>query len=512
MKDVIMAPLTLEWYRDGNGCKNSSVSHMYDTCDRLAVLLSRATIFGYLMPSYYEVIGESNSEDTRSIYNKCDLSFLNDIRTDLLNEITSISNGEVVENDSLQFERLVGREEILVNQQNIFNVCNMMLQGNKDISQEEIESVYELFDFGIASAFFKEYAVYLLLKTTHVEGEPKSYMSLPFCVPSISRVGYKIYLHFLENHKGVLSYTQGTGIPSMLTFIYDTTIPDATTDTYMHLIGTYSLSKQTLGSHDNVLFRAVNDLFTNTHVMTTNIKKVLYSSYIRSINNLACTYSIRPLLKLIAKKASVDKCPIGKITTVMLNGISGDDTSDEVRAYLQVLLNGIITVEALSNKESDLYIEELDPTSILFSIPENVWVSTEADEDDIPEEDVEDDVPEEDPDEPGDPNEVPVEGEGEESEGEEPPPPVEVKVPKSSVLLQMVPPTKNSVDDYLYRLELHNIIRQVLANPPDNMAEEHKRLLKAFARHHLYQVSIDTLFTVVSKFIKAVPKPTKKPE
>ncbi len=76
----------------------------------------------------------------------------------------------------------------------------------------------------------------------------------------------------------------------------------------------------------------------------------------------------------------------------------------------------------------------------------------------------------------------------------------------------MIPAESNTLDDWLYRIEVDNIICQVLDNPTEDISDETRILLSDFRKFYIYKVSIQSIWEFVDDLLEAVPKPNKPKE
>jgi hypothetical protein len=506
--------LVLDWARDANGQKCPSITNTQDTCDRLAVLLAKSTMLAFLDRATSSVV----SPQSNPIYNYTpayfitspvargsSVDFLLDLYTDLVRESASLRMGSSSIGDDQTYGLNVTKQIVLERKQLVLDMCDYLL-GRSKTMPVQYDEVVELFNYGHANGFIREY-----IKMVHIyynHGADMAYTSQTFRVPCVSREGYRFMFEFCDYLTGSLIYNSIslTGC-SNVEFIERLVIPNASSDTYLWLLASYAVTTE-LGEHHNGLAILLNNIMHSTE-----------HTFIATAKLMAGAHGIGQLVRVLAGKFDRERISVGKCTHVMLSLFATTASgSSEFTAMIAAILNTTATVESLS-RTSPLYVESLDRTSRLYRPPTNIWAAEGDDPAPGDDEEPEEDTPKEDNDVPDEPPEMPTEP-GEDPSQDTPPEPmpqgepgsdtaknepITVKVPKNSYLLKMAPPDSNTLEEYLYRVEVANIIANVLDTESEEISETDRLYLSDFVRKWLYLVDIVSLDSIIRKIIKAVP-------
>jgi hypothetical protein len=544
--------IILNWAKDPNGKKNQSSNLKFDTCDRLGVLLSKSILFNYISSMYY--LDNNVTQESRISYNEDSKSFINLIYKSLLEEYKSLLTCNTVELDSNLHPCVVPKYVILDDKLEILKLVGALLEvSNAPVSFDLIKYI-EYYDFGIASGFLKEWTRFKLAATLQNNTEEKDvviYSSTSFNIPLVYRLGYDITFNFTECLCGEVTYRKVTYVDPMA-FMSVVNIPDANSDVYLRLIGNLYIGND-MRMNNKCLYELLHIVFVSnvnldiaynelSDLNEKEIKELLQSCY-RSILEFLKTKHVNSTLK------------IGKITSGILNrmDIKNIEYYNEILSLF--LHKKDVAFEQLSDIDGGRYCKYLDPTSMFFVEPDNIWAAKEdekkkakdsdEEEDDSKEETPKEEEPKEEEteeketkeesedtseekeskeettseetteEEPSEDTAVPEDDEsdtGEEGEGgeetpeEENEPNEEVDLKKGEYSLTIIDPTTVKLDEHLYRKEMAILISRVLENPPDNMSENNKLFLSEFYRQWLYLISVEDIHRILENFLDNLPE------
>ncbi len=523
MQSLTTQSLTLDWSKNIHGEPCQSFNKRFDTCDRLAVLLAKSTMYSFVSSVYHI----HNISDNNKVIN--DTTYLRDIGKDLLTEINDLFNSDIKMNDSRMYKYNVSKETILSYKDDILELSRFLIQIKaKPLYKYNLDTL-RFFDYGQGSGFIKEYAKYVISHIANTNMEAT--VTLPFIFPIISRCGYSLTFRFNNALNGVCAYSNVeapfTNALSVK-FLADTNIADISTDEYLNILSGYNVCVVNDGIPP--LLNCLSNVYKRSSIFKRLCDYVIKKSVVGNISELLNNNHTAKqlLLKFLSSKVNTTECEVGRVTTAILTTIEHQNLSGDTLTQLQYLLNGEIAKED--------YVSGINQDGI-NNQPDNYWVAVEAKEDeepteDEPEEEEEGDPEEEpaddpnkesedeDPDEPEEGDDDPDDGDGEDSddgddegdepeEKEEPKKRIPVKVPRNSFLLRMIPADANTLDDWTYRIEIDNLICQVLDNPPEDISDETRILLSDFRRYYIYSVSIQSVWEFVEELLEKVPKPNK---
>lgn len=525
--------LVLEWSRGIKGEKNQSINSKLDTCDRLGILLYKSILMAFYLPVFYDICYKEKND----LYNKSPEFFIKMIYDNLIIEMENLRKSPNYNND-VCLNIVSNKETILGDKDRILDLVSAMLRVDRErrTFAEDTLTVIDYFDFGYGHSFLKEYAKYFItcfINNTRYN-ELKSYISLPFQIPVVRRSGFTLDFWFSYGYTGVLTYSNNDMWCSPYTFIFNTSIPKINSDGYLAVLSSYGCVLSKYGTMG--LLYSLNKAF-ETQINKYNTKYTIsyYTDSLGSCINNCFDYS-RMILNLIKVKYTTSQCEIGKLTNILLSKIDKDKLNQDEKSILNMFISNNVSSESIIDKSSEHYCKILDPKSIFFKKPNNFWLTKNIEESEdipdieIPEEPKEDpetapveeplkddpkeepkDVPSEEPKE--EPKET-TEEKPEETPKEEPvkeddvpeDDKIKVIVPKGSYLIKTINPDTVSLDDYLYRRELLNIINKILANPPSSANENNLLVLQEIVDKWLFVLDNDSLKSMVKDFLNVVQK------
>jgi hypothetical protein len=530
--------LVLVWSRGIKGEKNQSINSKLDTCDRLGTLLYKSILMAFYSPVFFDICRKEKND----LYNKSPEFFIKMIYDNLLIEMENLQKSSNY-NNNVCLNIVSNKETILGDKARILDLVSVMLRVDKErrTFSEDMLNVIDYFDFGYGHSFLKEYAKYFT--TCYINNtrynELKSYISLPFQIPVVNRSGFSLEFWFSYGYTGVLTYSNDAMWCSPYTFIFNTTIPKINSDGYLAILASYGCIPSTYGTIG--LLYGLNKSF-NTQINKYNTKYTIsyYTDSLGLCINSCFDYS-RKLLNLIKNKYTTSQCEIGRLTNILLSKINKDSLPQDEKTILNMFVNKDISSESIIDKTSEHYCKILDPKSIFFKKPNNLWLTKNVEEsEDVPDIEIPDDpkedpetTPEEEPskDEPKEePKDTPV-GEPKEDPKEKPEETPEEKpedtpkdkpikedddvpeddkikviVPKGSYLIKIINPDTASLDDYFYRRELLNVINKILTNPPSNANENNLLVLQEIVDKWIFVYDNDFLKSIVKDFLNVIQK------
>ena len=516
--------MTLDWSRNLQGEPCQSFNKRYDTCDRLAVVLAKATMYSFVSSIYYiQNISDINFTVT-------DATYIKDIGKDILVEIKDLSTSDLKMADSQMYKYNVGKETIISYKDDILKLAEFMITGEPVPMYTYNLDVIDFFVYNKGAGFISNY-----IKYTHnhlVGTDNVTEVTLPFVFPVLQRNGYSIEFKFNPALTGVCVYNTNTEYeyPMAIKFLLDTNIANIGTDEYINILSSYSVCM--INHSVSQLLACLKFIFKRTSIFHRLSEYTIKKTLTRNITTLLNKdYNAKRLLLIfLVTKVNTSECEIGRITTAILSTIDLTNSDSNIVTKLQYLLNGeiskeeyvnYINVDGIDNQPDNYWV-----TSTNEDTEKAFWVSLEADEEEEPEEEepeeedpTEGDDPEEEPGDDGDdePSEDDSSDDGDDEDSEpekeeKPKKKIPIKVPRNSFLLRMIPAEANTLDDWLYRIEVDNIICQVLDNPPEDISDETRILLSDFRKFYIYKVSIQSIWEFVDDLLEAVPKPNKPKE
>ena len=224
-------------------------------------------------------------------------------------------------------------------------------------------------------------------------------------------------------------------------------------------------------------------------------------------------YAQSELINLIAMTHDNSGTVIGPITTKLLNtflrlGVCEIKYRETALQLLGLSKNG---AKVISTEGYDC----LDVNSPLFNPPKNIFYGLEVDGLGDTTEDLEIsevDEGELDDDEDGSKKVDPKKNQGvdpkknQKVDPNEEKPPIKVAVPTKSVLLQTRNTATDQLEEYLYLVEVYNLIRNVLEDNSIKLTEEDTRILSILSTEFLFTLTPASIESIVSSVIKVVPK------
>jgi hypothetical protein len=311
------------------------------------------------------------------------------------------------------------------------------------------------------------------------------------CIPTIRREGYTLQFSFCASGVCDLSKMDAKfaacsnpfTLPMFLACI-SFTVKSCTSDSYLYLMQNLSLSCLPARGYSHLdAIQLLRQLFSSGGSSFQQIVKLMHRQ--RLLRNQgeqdANLISLFHVIEWIARRQPLK---IGPKTNTVLQAILTSTTTtirDTIEKFFasQQVVEGDVTkaLEALEGEDEP----EVEP------------IPPKEDEDPPSEEEDETDPPDED---------EPDEGEDEEDET----PVALIRVPKGSYLLSIRDPARTSLDEYLYLVEVSNLITRVLRNPPDTMKESHKEILATIQREWLYLMDVESIDSFVNNILKIVVK------
>lgn len=517
---------TLSWPKDGSGQMSLASNMKMDTSWRLRNILKQSALC-----SYVDLTHRNVGQVTSKIYYEQSLSFLTTIRSELLKEIGLLESTTMSdEQDFSQALFTVPSTRFDSNtRSSVLKVAKFLLTGEALLNIADLESI-KFFNFGHEQVNNFVYAlvnnVYNYRKIQTTEGYVIPTLSLPIALPLLHRGGYSIDFQFAINPDYPCVYTQDVvkhSANTIFDFLSNVNIPNGTSDMYLGFIGSCSLSRLPVGNSGPAIKLVCELSKLNSGVpLMRRIKDLLNANpYAIGQNEFNDSNVCLTLLNFLGALHQKHSLVIGPRTNMLLNYIAQQQKSERVVEFIQLILGQSPAVNKSVGVEG---LAKLNPESIEFNLPSNVTIGLEAAEEDTPPDDVEvEPAPEEeepppaeepdnvDPDTPDDtdiPNE-PSDGDVEpnvEDEEVNEKPTVHIKVPKGSYLFKIRESDKTSVDEYLYLLEVSNIIHRILQDPPDTLKDTHRTILTKLVREWMWQMDVKSVESFLSSVLKTFPK------
>lgn len=530
----------LGWAKDQQGFKSRSSIEKMNTSFRLKLLLENCALMAYVKLSHDKM--ESSKS---ALYYEQNTSFLSDILLDLVAEIQSISSSDSLARQEIDKDLFTTSEEqVVANKNNIVMLAKFLL-GESAVAKEEHAALFDLFSFGSVGEFFKAVFMFKFAASSNrIPSSKTTYTSNVFPLPVLGRKGYEIEAKFFncahaEDITGAVMHVPADVITidgDIETFVSFLSFQDSnTTDAHLGVLSGCALSMTPPANRHNSHLVAISGLRSiirqNRFLLSDKLIRSVSSGTMEMFdNNIFTNASAQTkLIYLIARVYENTGTPIGPITTKILNtfvrlGVCSKQSRETSMQLFGLTTNGshVISTEGYAH---------LDVNSPLFSPPTNIFYGLEAegveDEEEDPEV-VEEDTEESPEEEEGgddatgsdDPKEEPPEDpeEGSEDDPKEEPkqdptkekPPIKVAVPAKSVLLQTRSTATDQLEEYLYLVEVYNLIRHVLNNEAVKLTEEDTRILSVLSTEFMFTLTPAAVESIVNSVIKIVPKTEKQ--
>lgn len=503
----------LRWPTDSAGNISHASLMKMDDSYRLRELLLQSTMLAYVALSHNPF-----SSSQEGVYYEQSVSFLKRIREEWIKELRYLQEEEAPTNLQQDLSEDLFRtplEQIEVDRARILRVAELLLTGKSFINYADL-AVYDHFNYGghLIDGFFRGVASWIYGAMTVREGFRTQIDSFALALPALERSGYGVTFAFMVNEERPLVLTidesmHQYAMRSMLTFLTHISIPGYNSDNYLAYVGSCALS--TLPSTGNggmpTLIAEMKQVFSEQPI-ETRLRAVLHNNPLRrSASQLETSPGLRGLLvHFLASLHERHSIVIGPRTHMLLNYISGMSNSSQLNTMIELVLGRKPETQPAETPSMEgLTLNKLDLTSAMFKLPENpCWgleAAEEEDPEDVPEEPevepVEEPAPDEEP--PGDPDP--------EDEPDEPKrPTVRIRVPQGSYLFKIRESNKTTLDEWLYLLEVSNIVNRILEDPPDTLKETHRVILTKLVQEWIYLLDVESVESFLGIVLETVPK------
>ena len=487
--------------RNHNWVPNRLTTQRYSTADRLDAALGKSLILGYIGLAY----------NTGSVL------LLNDIVSDLEYELEAIRTSEIREEGVYQSEndgRVLTSEYVY----NVLSICDMMIGKVKSSTELDL-AMY------IKDKFYLAVAEYYNMVYKKEEGEETVKSIDNVYVNTLKRNGMTIWSVSQPNNNMrsivVLDSSKiQSMIPNIVGFMSSVTFLDATSDNYLCWLAGMCIEPDSNMINGPELPLTFVKRWFSPSSMDETIHALARGCSVKLASELSP--HLRFVTQFLVKLREKQNIRLGQATnTVLRAALGGRNYIDKDIAYVLELLTSknvpskdemdFIDEECIKAfKSSELYLAELDITSVAYieqvlapedNPEEEEETDPEEDPEETPEEDPEE-TPEEDPDEEEDPLEGddPMEDE-DTTDGEEESPKKVSKTDDSKGITLSVQEGNGTIDEYLYRRELGPILTGLLENPPKNMSADKLAILRDIKYKWLYIFDVATLHNLLSKII-----------
>ena len=438
------------------------------------------------------------------VYDRQQILFLNEIKSDLTRSINTLL---VTDAESPRKPTHgLNLEVIAENRYEVLNLAKFLIGINSHppMNVDQMIDVLQRRDF----SKWQTAVIKMRCEDSKPSEDRKAFTIEGVSMPILYQSGFTINISTLEEIKGVFTYKPNK-TPDVVGFITCFKLNDCNIDTYLALIGGLSPIPECFINYKKQgpsAYATARTLYTEAQYLSSN--------------KMPNTFRCEGVLELISNIRSQTHCTIGSLSTRLIDYLKKRGVP--VADYLSKVYSGneedVVESEQAVYAAYEHYAADQDVLSHLF-------VSMEADEEEVPEveEDEEpeedttdedgDDLPEEEsddtPEEPVEDDEGSDDETTDETAEETPAEPAEPSPAEQTSGVEIeIDPTAN-LDAHIYRKEMRKELTRLINSDESNISISDKSVLKALITYWLHVLTPASINDIVSKVVKVKISYTK---
>lgn len=526
--------LTFPKGNDSNTVRSISQAFALSPSERLFKVFTNAVLFRYVALANF---GSNYTSD--EVYNKHPLSFLFDVRKDWISVLNTLTDEEVLKESPESFSRFffVDAATVAPYLPIIRETAKALFYGTPlKYALDYNEEIVTLFRWNSDSIcnFARVMVRDTIPETLFIGTSFFEYFTMPVCV--VSRSGYSLNCYFYDALK--TKYNRPNPNTTFIQFIKGYYFEDQISDNYLKLILMGVCYKEYNSTHTlGRLSDRIRQVMIGP-IQSETVNELLRYEKTADQDTLNDLYQVgQKLVEVLGEINSAQPLVVGPITAAMFNIIRTlkdrelDFCIDRLTGQRTTVAEGLEAFETamgIVKKPLELLTgNEYNPKHILYSPMQfkkyDFELLKSEDEDPLEIEPVEEDIPEEEvPDNPSpknvpeippeEPEEKPEENPGEPIKEEIPDkqnPTLLVKVPEGSYLLKIRDSNITSLHEWIFLLEVDQLIQQTLEQFSEQLTDAQKTVLTRLRQEYLYCLDVESVESILTAIFKFVPKAPK---